>query len=80
MNPEYQWIDICVGKVRVVRKEGSGLWVCECECGRFILRRTQALKHAKRRGSPTRCGWCTEVAKHGLAAEEVAELERERKL
>lgn len=34
----------------------TGLWECECECGRHIIKRTDALLSAIRRGQAAGCG------------------------
>lgn len=37
-------------------RHGTGLWECECACGRHILKRTDVLIAALKRGSATGCG------------------------
>lgn len=51
---------VTVGHLLVVAYLGSrhrtGLWECECACGRHCIKRTDSLLQALKRGSNTGCG------------------------
>lgn len=64
-------LGVKVGKLKVISYAGAGasgrsLWLCECDCGRTVIRKNSVIHMAIRRNQPSHCGCSNPAKTHGM--------------